>query len=127
MAKTKAKPVPKDRVDLAAGGMDRAIHRLIELLASDDDAVGAKALNVLVRRLHPPAAVSYLGEALGRSEGDTYLRRRIATALAAIGHRVREPATTTLIACLLNEQNESFTAHLVANLSSLGPAPGSST
>ena len=31
--------------------MDRAMHRLIKLLASDDDALDAKALNVLVRRL----------------------------------------------------------------------------
>ncbi len=111
-------------VDRALASMDRAAYKLIALMASEDDAVGEKALNALVRRLHPPAAVSYLGAALGRSRGDTRLRRRIALALAAIGQQVREPATTTLIACLMNEEDETFAAHLRACLSYLGPAPG---
>src|SRR4051812_27915419 len=89
---------PRDQVDLALAGMERATHRLIGLLASGDEAVGQKALGALLRRLPPPAAVRALGEALRRSRGDTRLRRRIALAPAAIGQRVREPATTTLIA-----------------------------
>src|SRR4051812_30360790 len=107
MASTKIGTTPRDEVDRTLAGLDRAAHRLIALLASEDDAVGQKALDALVRRLHPPAAVSYLGAALGRSRGDTRLRRRIALALAAIGHQVREPATSTLIACVLNEEDES--------------------
>jgi hypothetical protein len=111
-------------MERAVQAMDRAAPRLIALLASEGEEVGRKALNVLLRRPHPPAAVAYLGEALGRPGGDTRLRRRVASALAAIGQQVREPATTTLIACLLNERDEGFAGHLLACLSDLGPAPG---
>jgi HEAT repeats len=124
MAATKTPMKPRDEVDRAVEGLGRATQKLIALLASEDEAVGQKALSTLVRRLHPPAAVSYLGESLGRSKGDTRLRRRVASALAAIGRQVREPATTTLIACLLDERDESFAGHLLACLSGLGPAPG---
>jgi hypothetical protein len=111
-------------VDRSVQGVDRAARKLVGPLASDDDAVVHKALDALVRRLHPPAAASYPGEALGRSKGDSRPRRRVAMALTAIGRRVREPATTTLIGCLLKERDEGFAGHLLACLCELGPAPG---
>jgi hypothetical protein len=99
------------------------VKPLIILLASDDEAVGRKALDSLVRRLQPTTAATYLGEALIRSKGNTRLRRRIATALAAIGMQVKEPATMTLCACLTNEKDQGFAEHLLATLSVLGPVP----
>jgi HEAT repeat protein len=123
MAMTRIAKRPTDEVDRAVGGIERAIGKLIILLASQDEAVGRKALDSLVRRLQPATAATYLGEALLRSRGDTRLRRRIATALAAIGLQVREPATMTLIACLVNETDECFAEHLLTSLCYLGPVP----
>ncbi len=123
MAMTRIAKRPMDQVDRAVGGIERAIHKLIVLLASPDEAVGRKALDSLVRRLQPATAATYLGEALIRSRGDTRLRRRIATALAAIGKVEKEPATMTLCSCLINEENEVFATHLLATLSCLGPVP----
>jgi hypothetical protein len=77
MATTRVGTRPRDEVDRAVEGMGRATHRLIALLDSEDEEVGRKALDALLRRLHPPAAVAYLGEAPGRSRGDTRLRRRV--------------------------------------------------
>jgi HEAT repeats len=124
MATTKVQKKPRDEVDRAVEGMGRATQKLIALLDNEDDEVGRNALDALLRRLHPPAAVAYLGEALGRSRGDTRLRRRVASALSSIGRQVREPATTTLIGCLLKERDEGFAGHLLACLCELGPAPG---
>jgi hypothetical protein len=124
MATTRVGTRPRDEVDRAVEGMGRATHRLIALLDSEDEAVGQRTPGAPLRRLHPPAAVAYLGEAPGRSRGDTRLRRRVAPALAAIVRQVREPATTTLLACLLDERDEGFAGHLLACLSELGPAPG---
>jgi HEAT repeat protein len=123
MAMTKTPKKPKDRVDRAVAVVERAIFTLISHLADQDEAVGRKALDSLVRRLQPATAATYLGEALIRSKGDTRLRRNIATALAAIGLQVREPATMTLVACLANEQDESFAQHLLKSLCYLGPVP----
>jgi hypothetical protein len=123
MVATKTAKTPTDKVDRAVTGVEKAILNLISLLADEDEAVGRKALDSLIRRLQPPAAATYLGEALLRSRGDTQLRRRIATALAAIGLQVREPATMTLIACLVNEKDESFAQHLLTSLCCLGPVP----
>jgi hypothetical protein len=123
MAVTKLAKTPTDKVDRAVAGVERAIRNLIVHLGDEDDAVGRTALDSLIRRLQPPAAATYLGEALIRSKGDTRLRRKIATALAAIGLQVREPATMTLIACLVNEQDESFAEHLLKSLCCLGPVP----
>jgi hypothetical protein len=36
---------------------------------------------------------------------------------------VREPATMTLIASLVNEKDESFAQHLLTSLCYLGPVP----
>jgi hypothetical protein len=121
VAATKSPMKPPEEVDRAVEGMGQASPGRLALLDCEGEPLSQRAPGALLRRLHPPAAVAYLGEASGRSRGDTRLRRRVASALAAIGRQVHEPATTTLLVCLLDERDESFGGHIQGCLAELGP------
>ncbi len=101
---------PQDEVDRAALGMDRAIHRLIALLGSQDRATinrAALALDALGAR----AIVGPLGSALPRAKQSIHrlailgmLRSyveveqgQVAAALARIVQRERDPQVMMVI------------------------------
>jgi hypothetical protein len=117
-------PTRSDAVDRAPVGRDSAVSELIGLLKSDDPKVLARVLAALLR-LGPEGAVRSLAAEMAARRRDSPLRRRIATALMAIGsdERARRPALASLLEARKAERDASVLASIDAALAHMALTP----